>query len=388
MKSKSFLILVPLLAALLQVTHCGKAVLAGGAITYYNADVYVPFINMSTSSSGEQYIGIITAGISWDIAEKTATAISNRLTRTYGATRVEWLPFHPDNPDNGDICSGTSLNDKLNEMTGIYFNGGDTYGFIECFFPNGEVTPALALIQERYNKSELAIMGVSAGVLIFQRAPYMFSRESWKTLANGPTFDKKGGFDLFSYGFLDVHFSERGREGRLIRMVTDQRQYSTLGFGIDQDTAIVIDGDSFEVVGTRGVYMIDVLRAVKGTGERFSVEGVKVNFLSKGDTYNLKEGRITVANYKRYLTGDLLNNEKVEDSFDIFGNSEFRNLTMNLFKSNASSTVYGYTIEDTPQFRVDFRKTENSLAFIGTFGGLEHLTLYSLEVDISCYQNC
>lgn len=44
---------------------------------------------------------------------------------------------------------------------------------------------------------------------------------------------------------LDTHFSQRGREARLIRLIQDTRIMSigtTRGFGVDEDTALVVTG--------------------------------------------------------------------------------------------------------------------------------------------------
>ena len=58
--------------------------------------------------------------------------------------------------------------------------------------------------------------------------------------------------------------SERGREGRLIRFLSDTRRLSTpRGVGIDQDTALIVTKDgknkvTAEVVGSGGVFLADV----------------------------------------------------------------------------------------------------------------------------------
>ncbi len=61
--------------------------------------------------------------------------------------------------------------------------------------------------------------------------------------------------------------SQRGRQGRTIRLLWDTREESkgaTRGFGVDEDTALIVatdtDGDSVtgEVLGTAGVFFADV----------------------------------------------------------------------------------------------------------------------------------
>ena len=64
---------------------------------------------------------------------------------------------------------------------------------------------------------------------------------------NDLSYDEHGGLGFMPSSFLlDTHFSERGRESRLIRLLQDTRNMAgigaTRGFGVDEDTALVITG--------------------------------------------------------------------------------------------------------------------------------------------------
>jgi len=54
---------------------------------------------------------------------------------------------------------------------------------------------------------------------------------------------------------VDQHFSERRRLGRL--QATVARHPDLLGLGIDENTAIVLCGDAYEVIGTGAVTLVD-----------------------------------------------------------------------------------------------------------------------------------
>ena len=74
--------------------------------------------------------------------------------------------------------------------------------------------------------------------------------------------------------------SERGREGRLIRLLSDtftsgETLGTAYGFGVDEDTALVVSqpvdgsqGPTAEVLGRGGVFFADV-----GSGEVDTVNG-------------------------------------------------------------------------------------------------------------------
>ena len=81
-------------------------------------------------------------------------------------------------------------------------------------------------------------------------------------------YDPAGGLNLFTYGILDTHFSQRGRQGRLARLAMWTDIY--LAFGVDETTGISIEETSdpniinFEVFGEYGVSIFDY-RDVKKT---------------------------------------------------------------------------------------------------------------------------
>jgi len=382
MKILNILLILSLLSPF---AFCGLAVFAGGDVGATASDIYQSFVELATPSSKAAYIGVITAGSTWGTAKSIAQGIVYRLKNIYGAANVEWLPFHT---SNGNICTSSSLNDKLRSMTGLYFNGGETDMILDCLYPNGRVTSALSVIQSRYNSEDLAVFASSAGVLAMSSRSVIEDRESWGSIHYGSLVDGNGGFNLFSFGFLDVHFTERGRQGRLIRTVVDRTSESTKGFGIDESTAMVIEGSRFTVAGTKGVYIIHANEMTKFSGKRFKVENVKVSRLTKGDMYNFGSGTITWASYKSTLTSSRQNNVSATMSSNIFSAGTFATIANGLFKSRLSSSTYGLTSETYPKYRVDMRKTSSSSGAIGVKDGIEQISYKNMYVDIECYQNC
>lgn len=91
---------------------------------------------------------------------------------------------------------------------------------------------------------------------------------------------------------VDQHFAQRGRLGRLISALVQQP--SVLGFGIDEDTAIVIEGDELEVVGSGAITVIDESSASYNNlsdllkDEALAVFGAKLSILPHGFRFNLK----------------------------------------------------------------------------------------------------
>ncbi len=90
--------------------------------------------------------------------------------------------------------------------------------------------------------------------------------------------DHVEGFGFLKNVAIDQHLLARNRHFDLIPVIEKHPQL--LGIGIDEDTAIVVVGDSFEVVGESVVAIYDNRRTLANQGRFY--------FLRPGDTYDLK----------------------------------------------------------------------------------------------------
>jgi cyanophycinase len=70
-----------------------------------------------------------------------------------------------------------------------------------------------------------------------------------------------------------------------------------LGIGIDEDTAAIVDGDTFTVIGSGAVYVVDGedvthSNVAEASPERvLSMHGVCVHVLASGDGFELSKRR-------------------------------------------------------------------------------------------------
>lgn len=90
--------------------------------------------------------------------------------------------------------------------------------------------------------------------------------------------DHVEGFGFLKNVAIDQHLLARNRHFDLIPVI--EKHPHLLGIGIDEDTAIVVAGDGFEVVGRSVVAIYDNRRTLAGEGRFY--------FLRAGDTYDLK----------------------------------------------------------------------------------------------------
>jgi cyanophycinase len=101
------------------------------------------------------------------------------------------------------------------------------------------------------------------------------------------------GMDFIKGAVIDTHFSQRGRHGRLITAVAHYPQ--DLGLGIDEDTAMIVINNEFEVIGSGAVTVIDAggithtnLHELKDD-EGIELHNICVHVLPEGARYSLSE---------------------------------------------------------------------------------------------------
>lgn len=99
------------------------------------------------------------------------------------------------------------------------------------------------------------------------------------------------GLGLVRNVIIDQHFSERGRIGRLLGAVAHNPR--VIGIGIDEDTAIVVEGETFTVLGSGGVTIVDAGRVTRSNiaearpDRVLSIHNVTLHGLSAGDRFDL-----------------------------------------------------------------------------------------------------
>jgi cyanophycinase len=90
---------------------------------------------------------------------------------------------------------------------------------------------------------------------------------------------------------IDQHFAERGRMGRLLGAVAQNPRL--LGIGIDEDTAVLFDGQrELRVLGSGAVYIVDgrgmtYTNAAEDAEGTASVYGMTLHVLSGSDRFGL-----------------------------------------------------------------------------------------------------
>jgi cyanophycinase len=176
--------------------------------------------------------------------------------------------------------------DIVNECEAVFFTGGDQ---LKITSQLGD-TPIFSRIREIFEQEGGLIAGTSAGASVVCETMLIGgaseqSHRSDQELAMAP------GLGFLRDSIVDQHFAERGRMGRLLGAVA--RNPRNLGIGIDEDTAVIVEGEEFTVLGAGAVYVVDGRNLTySNIGERehydtMSLFQVTLHVLSQGDKFHL-----------------------------------------------------------------------------------------------------
>jgi cyanophycinase len=173
----------------------------------------------------------------------------------------------------------------------IWFAGGSQNRLMEAL-REGEVIEAL----RARHLAGAVLGGTSAGAAVMSKLMITGEAESRKIVAKGT--ELADGLGLVPGTIIDQHFHARRRFNRLLSAVLDNPK--ELGIGIDERTAIVVRGRSFEVVGESGALVIDANSAKSKEGRPqtpLSFTGVVLHHIVPGEAFDL-ETRQLVADVK------------------------------------------------------------------------------------------
>lgn len=185
--------------------------------------------------------------------------------------------------DRAESLEGPALA-RLEGAAGVFFSGGDQ---LRISSQIGD-TPVERQVRAIHNAGGV-IAGTSAGASVMSET----------MLVKGPDSESyrigelhmAPGLGLVRDVIIDQHFAERGRYGRLLGAVAHNPRL--LGIGIDEDTAIVVTGRTFKVIGNGAAYVVDGEGATHsniaeaGPEKALSMFDVRMHVLSSGDGFDL-----------------------------------------------------------------------------------------------------
>jgi cyanophycinase len=250
----------------------GSLVIVGGAM---KSDAIINRFIELAGGMDAAIVVIPTAGGRENYDENAGFA--GRL-RSRGASNVTVL-----HTTDKEIANSDSFVKPLNKANAVWFGGGRQWRLVDSY-KNTLTEKRIGEVLERGG----VVGGTSAGATI-----------QGSFLARGDTKnnqimmgDHQEGFSLLKNVAIDQHVLARNRQFDMFEILKEHPEL--LGIGIDENTAIIVQGNEFEVVGENYVLMYD--------GKFWSREGSdlknlpeKANtfyFLRNGDKYDLLNRKV------------------------------------------------------------------------------------------------
>jgi cyanophycinase len=203
-----------------------------------------------------------------------------QIFKRLGAASVEVV--HTEHRDDSECKKAIR---QIEATTGIFFTGGDQSRIVD-FIKGSPLGDAI----HKQHAAGAVIGGTSAGAAMMPDEMIMggasVSHPSVDAVRMGP------GMGFLPGIVIDQHFAQRGRLGRLLAALV--LQPAVLGIGIDEDTAIIVNGNEFEVVGSGAITVVDESSATHNNldgllkDEAIAICGVELHILPHGYRFNLK----------------------------------------------------------------------------------------------------
>ncbi|MBV6497536.1 MAG: cyanophycinase [Acidobacteria bacterium ACB1] len=254
----------------------GHLLVIGGAEDKYNERrILKKFLEIAGGTEAE----ILIIPVASDFPEFAADVYTQAF-RNLGVARPRVLRA----TSRQDIVDA-DVEGLLDGVKGIFMTGGDQMRLVSLL--GG--TKLAEKIRSIVRSSNVVLAGTSAGAAAMSTT--MVVRGDPSSHPHKAAVRLSPGLGFLKNIIIDQHFTERGRISRLVTAVS-YNPYN-LGIGIDENTAIILDGKGLlEVFGQGSVTIVDGSEitfneiAEVADNESFSVCGVQFHILRDGLSYN------------------------------------------------------------------------------------------------------
>ena len=207
----------------------GALVVVGGG--QIGSDIVKRFIELAGGTRDARIVVIPTAAGDSSYDQNWSGA---QMFRNAGAKNITIL-----HAPSRDVADREDFVAPIRSATGVWFPGGRQFRLADSYLDTRTLSELHTLLARGG-----VIGGTSAGASI--QASYLIrgARET-NTMVMAPGYEQ--GFGFLHDAAVDQHLSQRGRQNDMLRVI--ERYPSLLGIGLDESTAIIVRGDTAEVVG-------------------------------------------------------------------------------------------------------------------------------------------
>ncbi|MER3434198.1 MAG: cyanophycinase [Leptolyngbya sp. ERB_1_1] len=257
-------------------TH-GELVIIGGAEDKEGeCRILREFVRRAGGLQARVVVMTVATGLPGEVGEQYI-----EIFRRLGAEDVRVV----DTAHREDASNPKAIED-VSQATGVFFTGGNQARITECL----KDTELEATLHKRFSEGAI-IAGTSAGAAMMPDMMIVVGEGETNPRREVAQMDRGMGF--LPNVIIDQHFAQRGRLGRLLSALAQQP--ASLGFGIDENTAIVVSGKVVEVIGEGAVTIVDESTVTHNNindllqDEALALCGAKLHILPNGYKFDLEQ---------------------------------------------------------------------------------------------------
>lgn len=256
-------------------------IMGGGGKDRTFPQIFTKFVELAGGKNAR--IVIVPTAASSDPSHNYKRSWAVELAKSMGVKEATILHTH-----DRKVANSEEFVKPLATATGVWFGGGRQWRFTKAY-GGTKTEKAFHSVLDRGG----AIGGSSAGATI-QGSFLARGDTSGNTIMVG---DVQKGFGFMRNTAIDQHLIARGRQKDLLTVLEDPQKKmrkefdrsKLLGIGIDEDVAIVVRRDQFEVIGKdKGAVLVYDPKSWKED----TPDEKKWVTLRKGEKYNLAKRKI------------------------------------------------------------------------------------------------
>lgn len=190
--------------------------------------------------------------------------------------------------DRREDIQADEVEERIKAADAVFFAGGDQLKLTSIYGGTG----TLFLLKHRYIYNGLLVGGTSAGAMVLS-TPMIFAGTGADEMIAGQVKITTG-FEFLRDVCIDTHFVARGRVTRLAQVVATN--LSTIGWGIEEDTAVIVErATEARVVGKGVVLILDGKESFGNNITKFdeeqaiSIRNLKISILAKGERFDIHQ---------------------------------------------------------------------------------------------------
>lgn len=251
--------------------------LIGGACAA-DGEALATFVRMCGADRGGRIVGLTTASM-----DPVGSAMAWKESFAVAGARDTEFPI----VDRRSRAQDRSVAARILDAPGIFLGGGDQVHLVSVI-GGSLVFDAIC----RAYENGAVVCGTSAGaaalteVIMAGGEPDEHGR--MQDMYVGPGFGLLG-----HHTMIDTHFAQRRRLHRLFVAISQNPEF--MGLGLDEDTALVVQGDRAAVVGSGGVTFVDG-RSIHfdnaddvKQGAQLTLSYLRVGIVGNGHVLNLRD---------------------------------------------------------------------------------------------------